>query len=250
MKHLIYLALISALVSGCADTPSKQASIEDRALVSTADKPADVTTTSTAPNTAASTSGAPISDVSSKPLATDAGKSKDVSGVETRGVVQQNPEAKPLADTTQAAGGTNAAGTTGGQADHADTLKFVAQPVLDPKNPQSPLAQQRRLLFDYDSAAIRDEYRSMLEMHAQYLKKEKSAKVILQGNTDERGSREYNIALGQRRAESVYKALNLLGVPENQMEAVSFGEEKPIAEGHDETAWAQNRRTEIMYQGE
>jgi peptidoglycan-associated lipoprotein len=112
------------------------------------------------------------------------------------------------------------------------------------------LAQQRRLLFDYDSAAIRDEYRSMLEMHAQYLKKEKSAKVILQGNTDERGSREYNIALGQRRAESVYKALNLLGVPENQMEAVSFGEEKPIAEGHDETAWAQNRRTEIMYQGE
>jgi peptidoglycan-associated lipoprotein len=109
---------------------------------------------------------------------------------------------------------------------------------------------KRRILFDYDSSAVRDEYRSLLESHAQYLRKEKSAKVILQGHADERGSREYNLALGQRRAESIYKVLNLLGVPDAQLEAVSFGEEKPIAEGHDEEAWKQNRRTEIVYQGE
>jgi peptidoglycan-associated lipoprotein len=120
---------------------------------------------------------------------------------------------------------------------------------LDPKDPKSPLAQ-RRLLFDYDSSAIRDEYRTLLEMHAKFLIKENSARLILQGHADERGSREYNLALGQRRAESVYNALNLLGVPDAQMEAVSLGEEKPVVEGHDESSWAQNRRTEILYQGE
>ena len=166
------------------------------------------------------------------------------SGVETRGIALQNPEAKSLGGTTQAGTGSKA-----GQSDQADTLKFVAQPVLDPKNPQSPLAQ-RRLLFDYDSSAIRDEYRTLLEMHAQYLKNEKSAKLILQGHADERGSREYNLALGQRRSESVYKAMTLLGVPDAQMEAVSLGEEKPVVEGHDENAWAQNRRAELLYVGE
>ena len=90
----------------------------------------------------------------------------------------------------------------------------------------------------------------VLEAHARFMKANKEAKAILQGHADERGSREYNLALGQRRSESVFKAMNLLGVPEAQMEAVSMGEEKPIAEGHDEAAWQQNRRTEILYQGE
>lgn len=230
MKYLIHFALVSVLLAGCADTPSKQASIEDRALsTSAAKKPGDPA--------AASTAGAPVSDISSKALAQPA------SGVETRGVALQEPEAMALGGATQGAGG------KAGQSDQADALKYVAQPVLDPKNPQSPLAQ-RRILFDYDSAAIRDEYRTLLEMHAQYLKNEKSAKLILQGHADERGSREYNLALGQRRSESVYKAMNLLGVPDAQMEAVSLGEEKPVVEGHDETAWAQNRRAELLYQGE
>jgi peptidoglycan-associated lipoprotein len=227
MKYLIHFALISVLLAGCADKPSKQASIEDRALTTEAAKKA-------AGSAAASTSGAPVSDTSSK------GKAQASSGVETRGVALQTPEAKSIGGTTQ--GGA-------GQSDQADALKFVAQPVLDPKNPQSPLAQ-RRILFDYDSSAIRDEYRTLLEMHAQYLKNEKSAKLILQGHADERGSREYNLALGQRRSESVYKAMNLLGVPDTQMEAVSLGEEKPVVEGHDESAWAQNRRAELLYQGE
>ncbi len=247
MKNLINLALISVLLAGCADTPSKQASIEDRALTtSAAKKPAD--------SAAAESAAAPVSDVSSRALPADAGKAPITSGVVTHGVALQNPEAKPLDGRAAAATGEKVAGAAtpnGGaaQSEQADALKFVAQPVLDPKNPQSPLAQ-RRLLFDYDSSAIRDEYRSLLEMHAQYLKNEKSAKMIVQGHADERGSREYNLALGQRRSESVYKALNLLGVPDAQMEAVSLGEEKPVSEGHEESSWLQNRRAELLYQGE
>jgi peptidoglycan-associated lipoprotein len=241
------------LLAGCADSPLKQADIEDRALTTSAVKPDAASTPVKKPieTTAASTSAVPVSDISSTALARDAGKPQTSAGVETRGVALQNPEAKSLGTATPTAAGDKAAAPSGAgaQAEHADNLKFVAQPVLDPKNPQSPLAQ-RRLLFDYDSAAIRDEYRTLLEMHARYLKNEKSAKLILQGHADERGSREYNLALGQRRSESVYKALNLLGVPDAQMEAVSLGEEKPVAEGHDESAWAQNRRTELLYQGE
>lgn len=251
MKHLIHFAFVSLLLAGCADTPLKQASIEDRASTASAGKPdaSAMAGKSAAGSTAASTTGAPISDISAKPLAGTAGKTQPESGVETRGVVLQNPEAKALNGAADKAGGAASANAAGGQSDRADHLKFVAQPVLDPKNPQSPLAQ-RRLLFDYDSSAIRDEYRTLLEMHAQYLKNEKAAKLILQGHADERGSREYNLALGQRRAESVYKAMNLLGVPDAQMEAVSLGEEKPVTEGHDESAWMQNRRTELLYQGE
>jgi peptidoglycan-associated lipoprotein len=256
MKYLIHLAFVSMLLAGCADTPLKQASIEDRASTATSGK-SDANAAagkSSAGSSAASTTGASISDISAKPLAGTEGKTQAGSGVETRGVVIQNPEAKSLNGATSGVAGDKVAGAAsangaGAQPDGADKLKFVAQPVLDPKNPQSPLAQ-RRLLFDYDSAAIRDEYRTLLEMHAQYLKNEKVAKLILQGHADERGSREYNLALGQRRAESVYKAMNLLGVQDAQMEAVSLGEEKPVAEGHDESAWMQNRRTELLYQGE
>lgn len=157
-----------------------------------------------------------------------------VAGLDAGKGVALGPDGKPLAAAGQAA--------MGGQ--------DAAAPVLDPKNPASPLAQ-RLVHFDYDSAAIRDEYRALIEAHAQYLKQEKAARsIILQGHADERGSREYNLALGQRRAESVYKALSLLGVADARMEAVSFGEEKPVAEGHNEEAWQQNRRVEIVYEGE
>jgi len=259
MKYLIPVALISMLLAGCTDTPSKQASIEDRAistLAASTDRPDTKTSTAKKPadSAAASTAGVPVTDISSKALAGGTGKAQATAGVETRGVALQNPEAKSLGGTVQGGAGDKVAGAAtpsgvGGQSERADTLQFVAQPVLDPRNPQSPLAQ-RRLLFDYDSAAIRDEYRTLLEMHAQYLKNEKSAKMILQGHADERGSREYNLALGQRRSESVYKALSLLGVLDTQMEAVSLGEEKPVTEGHDENSWTQNRRAELLYQGE
>ena len=117
------------------------------------------------------------------------------------------------------------------------------------KNPASPLST-RNIFFDFDQYVVRDEYRPVLEAHAGYLLSKRDARVILQGNADERGSREYNLALGQKRAEAVRKALAVLGVGEAQMEAVSFGEEKPRMEGDTEEAYAANRRTDIVYSDE
>jgi peptidoglycan-associated lipoprotein len=246
MKHLIFFALLGALLAGCADTPLKEASIEDRSLVTSS---GTVDAAGAVPSKATGDSASGKSDPATTSGLTDPGVSSKTipAGVETRGVEMPSPEAKPLdgAGQTAAADGKPGSGAT----DHADALKYQKQPVLDPKDPQSPLSE-RRLFFEYDSAVIRDEYRTLLELHAQYLKQEQTARLILQGHADERGSREYNLALGQRRAESVYKALNLLGVADTQMEAVSLGEEKPLVEGHDESAWSQNRRTELLYQGE
>ncbi len=128
----------------------------------------------------------------------------------------------------------------------AQTSGLASNPLKDPNN----ILSKRSVYYDLDSFTVKDEYKSMIEAHAQYLKQNGKAKAFLQGNTDERGSREYNLALGQKRAESVKKMMSVLGVSDNQMETVSFGEEKPKAEGHDEGAWAQNRRTDIIYQGE
>ncbi len=230
MKSLISALVLAGLLAGCADTATV-ASIEDRAVPSKdAAKPsATPSSAAVAAADAAKPAGKPTSIVETRPMVDPETK---VAGLgATRGMAI-GPDGKPLAAAGQA-------GTAGPG----------AAPVLDPKNPASPLAQ-RVLRFEYDSAAIRDEYRALLEAHAQYLKQTKAAKTILQGHADERGSREYNLALGQRRAESVYKALSLLGVADAQMEAVSFGEEKPVAEGHDEEAWQQNRRVEIVYEGE
>ena len=124
----------------------------------------------------------------------------------------------------------------------------MAQVNVDPLNdPNSPLAK-RSVYFDFDSFVIRDEFRSTVEAHARYLQANRNRKVIVQGNTDERGSREYNLALGQKRAEAVRRALNALGVPDNQIEAVSLGEEKPRGTGNDESSWAENRRADLVYQ--
>lgn len=108
-------------------------------------------------------------------------------------------------------------------------------------------AANRIVYFDYDSFAIRPEFQPVIEAHARYLKAEKSKKVVLEGHTDERGGREYNLALGQKRAESVKRALALLGVTEAQLEAVSFGKEKPAVLGSTEAAMEKNRRVEFSY---
>jgi peptidoglycan-associated lipoprotein len=105
----------------------------------------------------------------------------------------------------------------------------------------------RLIYFDYDSYVIKPEFQSTLQAHAQFLKANGARHVALEGHTDERGGREYNLALGQRRAEAVRRALGLLGVSDTQMEAVSFGKEKPADPGSDEAAWAKNRRVEIVY---
>jgi peptidoglycan-associated lipoprotein len=114
----------------------------------------------------------------------------------------------------------------------------------------SSILSKRSIYFDFDRYDVRDEFKPLVEAHARYLRDNAQAKMLIQGNTDERGSREYNLALGQKRSEAVKRMLLLLGAKENQVEAVSLGEEKPKSEGHSEEAWAQNRRGDILYQGE
>lgn len=119
-------------------------------------------------------------------------------------------------------------------------------PLTDPNN----ILSKRSVYFDFDSNVVKDEYKPMIEAHAKYLNSNAAAKIMIQGNADERGSREYNLALGQRRADAVRKVMTVLGVKDGQIETVSYGEEKPKAEGHDEAAYSQNRRGDIVYSGE
>ncbi len=109
------------------------------------------------------------------------------------------------------------------------------------------VGRTRVVYFDYDSYVIKPEFQSVIELHSRYLNADKSRRVAIEGHTDERGGREYNLALGQKRAEAVRSALGLLGVADNQVEAVSFGKEKPAVQGSDEAALAKNRRAEIRY---
>jgi peptidoglycan-associated lipoprotein len=122
---------------------------------------------------------------------------------------------------------------------------------LDPalRDPNSPLSR-RSIFFDYDSFTVKDEYRVTVEAHAAYLKRTPRARIVIEGNTDERGSREYNLALGQKRSEAVKRVMALLGVSDSQIETVSFGEEKPRNATASETAFAENRRADIRYVGE
>ena len=110
-----------------------------------------------------------------------------------------------------------------------------------------PAGVSHVVFFDYDSFVIKAEARPVIENHARFLQTNKQRKAMLEGHTDERGGREYNLALGQKRAEAVQRALVLLGVPESQVEAVSYGKEKPSAQGADETSYAKNRRVEFKY---
>ena len=156
--------------------------------------------------------GAPVEDKSATSGATTAGTGTGTSGVGTAGVT----------GTQVPAGGGSSA-------------------LRDPNN----ILSKRSVYFDFDSFVVKDEYRPIVEAHAKYLAGNRSARLTIQGNTDERGGREYNLALGQKRADAVLRTLVLLGVQDAQLEAVSFGEERPADAGHDEAAWAKNRRAEL-----
>ena len=119
-------------------------------------------------------------------------------------------------------------------------------PFADPSNPLS----QRSIYFGFDSYEVEGKYLSAVQAHAQWLNAHPNVTIQIQGNTDERGGREYNLALGQKRSEAVKQRLQLLGVPAQRIEAVSYGKEKPQATGHTEEAWAQNRRADIVYPAE
>ena len=120
---------------------------------------------------------------------------------------------------------------------------YGSQPWNDPKSPLF----EKSVYFGFDEYTVQTKYQKMLSAHASYLKANPKQKIIIQGNTDERGTAEYNLALGQRRSDAVRKSLNLMGVSDDQMEAVSFGKEKPKAEGDSEAAFAENRRADIVY---
>lgn len=126
--------------------------------------------------------------------------------------------------------------------------RAVAGVDIDKSNASAAMqAANRVVYFDYDSYVIRPEFQPVIEAHAKFLKADKSKKVAIEGHTDERGGREYNLALGQKRAEAVRRAMALLGVSESQLEAVSFGKEKPAVLGSTEAAMEKNRRAEISY---
>jgi peptidoglycan-associated lipoprotein len=113
--------------------------------------------------------------------------------------------------------------------------------------PNAADLQNRTIYFDFDSSEIKPEYNAVIAAHARYLAANTSIRVRLEGNTDERGSREYNIGLGERRAQAVRQALMLQGVPDAQITTVSYGEERPAVTGHNDAAWAKNRRVDIVY---
>lgn len=148
-------------------------------------------------------------------------------------------------------GGTSTSGvspTTGaaGSTMPSTTVVTSANALRDPRSPLS----RREIFYDYDSFIVRDEYKPLLEAHAAYLKQNRNARIKVEGNTDERGSREYNLALGQKRSESVKRVLTLLGVSESQIDTVSFGEEKPKNPASSEAAYSENRRCDLAYAGE
>ena len=136
---------------------------------------------------------------------------------------------------------------TGNQARPSQPNNQVAgNPLTDPNN----ILSKRSVYFDYDSNSVKDEFRNVVQAHARYMGDKRDSKIRIEGNCDERGSREYNLALGQRRAEAVKKVMSVLGVQDARVETISYGEEKPKSTGHDEQAWAQNRRADIKYPGE
>ena len=158
----------------------------------------------------------------------------DEAPVETR-----TPLANTAATTTAgAAAGSVAAGSGAGQSTvtAVDLTKGAADAAAK---------AGRVVYFDFDSFVMRDEFRGLIDAHARALAAIKSKRMLVEGHTDERGGREYNLALGQKRSEAVAQSMKLLGAGEAQVEAVSFGKERPAAEGHDEAAWAKNRRAEL-----
>lgn len=157
------------------------------------------------------------------------------------GACSSTPVVAPLVPTTAPSQASTPATTP------AMPKPAAAVPIAPYLDPKSPLHSRRSIYFDFDEFIVKAEYAPVLELHGKYLAEHSNVSIRVQGNTDELGGTEYNLALGQRRAEAVVKALKVYGVKDSQMEAISFGKEKPKAPGHDETAHAQNRRADLAY---
>jgi peptidoglycan-associated lipoprotein len=229
MKPVLVASLLAVFLSACSSVKLDSASVEDKSgnLVG---KGVDASATAAAAAAAAARAGGAAGGAGS--AGGTAGGTGSAAGARGAG----------------GTGGTGAGGAAGAGLPDPATKSAVAQ-VETTKKPAGPDLQNspKVVYFDYDSYAIKPEFQAVVEVHARVLRADKSRRVALEGHTDARGGREYNLALGQRRAEAVRSAMSLLGVPDSQVEAVSFGMEKPAAQGSDEESFARNRRVEINY---
>ena len=160
-------------------------------------------------------------------------------------VAAPTPAARPVAATAAAPVAQPAPAVLAARPSPSSTVATVSLPAyLDPK---SDISTARSVYFDFDMALVKPEFSGLVERHSRFLTSNPHVSIKIEGNTDERGSAEYNLALGQKRAQAVLQALKIYGVKETQMEAISWGREKPKTAGHDESAWAQNRRADLQY---
>ena len=166
------------------------------------------------------------------------------SSVKLDDVAVEDKSGTPVAGMGAGQAGAGAGGAGGGV---AGTAIAPVDLTRQGNNTAAVPAGARIVYFDYDSFVIKPEFQAVIENNARFLRADRNRKVNIEGHTDDRGGREYNLALGQKRAEAVRRALGLSGVPDAQMEAVSFGKEKPAVQGTDEAAMAQNRRAELSY---
>lgn len=153
------------------------------------------------------------------------------------GCASKRPKTALPSDSNAATAGANGSGANSANANAED----------EAAGPQGGLLATRVVYFEFDSSEVRSTGVEVVAAHARYLAANPATRVRLEGHTDERGSREYNIGLGERRAQAVRRALMLQGALDGQLSTVSYGEERPAAAGHDEEAWAKNRRVEIVY---
>jgi peptidoglycan-associated lipoprotein len=165
--------------------------------------------------------------------------------------VKLNDKAAPVEDRNTSSSSTAAAAAPAPApapaSSSSEAVANASATALDPLNDPANILYKRSVYFDYDQYTVKEEYRALVEAHGKYLAANPDRKVTIQGNTDERGGSEYNLALGQKRAEAVRRAMALAGARDSQMEAVSFGKEKPKAAGSNEAAWTENRRADIAY---
>lgn len=176
-------------------------------------------------------------------------------GCGTSGEVKDETAAGGAGDATEVASGEGSAASTRGTGEDSGLsgerlgggAEETAATAVDPLDDPNSLLSKRVIYFDFDKSDIKDEFRDILNAHAEYLASHPSVNVTIEGHTDERGTREYNIALGERRANAVKRMMTLQGVSASQIRVISYGEERPAALGHDERAWALNRRAIIDY---
>jgi len=223
MKRILVGICVAVFIAGCGSTggskPPKKAEVEQR----------DITATQQPTAEQAAAAEAKRKEEEARRAAAAAAEEAKRKEEEARRAAAEQPVVRPLPDTRM-------------------TEKALSDPASQLKDPANPVSK-RSIYYDFDMYNIREEFQSMVEAHGKFLLENQELRVRVEGNCDERGSREYNLALGQRRADSVKRALTLLGVPANRIETVSFGSEKPKALGSNEEAWAENRRSDIVYIG-